>query len=156
MVTYLLEQLKLEQKDDTKRPTILVIDDDEVLSDLLSERLKRQGFRAVTTDSGKHGLEMVGTEHPSLVILDLRLPDMDGFSICEKLADSSATCDIPVIILSGMEQPDIIRRARLAGCFYFVRKPYDPNALLVLIKQALDESYPEWKGPDADDTASDI
>ncbi|MEA1952368.1 MAG: response regulator, partial [Planctomycetota bacterium] len=123
-----------------KRQTILVIDDDEALSDVLSLRLQQQGFDAITADSGKGGLAMVRDESPSLIVLDLRLPDMDGFEICEVLADSTETCDIPIIILSGMERPDIIRRSRLAGCFYFLRKPYDPNALLVLIRQALDES----------------
>ena len=140
MVAYLLEELKLAKQTTPKRQTILVIDDDEALSDVLSHRLERQGFDAVTADSGKGGLAMVKAENPSLIVLDLRLPDMDGFEICEVLADSPETCNIPVIILSGMERPDIIRRSRLAGCFYFVRKPYDPNALLVLIRQALEES----------------
>ncbi|MBN2296702.1 MAG: response regulator [Pirellulales bacterium] len=140
MVAYLLEELKLAKKETPERQTILVIDDDEALSDVLSRRLQSQGFDAITADSGKRGLAMVQDESPNLIVLDLRLPDMDGFEICEVLADSPETCNIPVIILSGMERPDIIRRSRLAGCFYFLRKPYDPNALLVLIKQALEES----------------
>ena len=61
------------------------------------------------------------------MLLDLRLPDMEGFSIGEQLADDPATCGVPVIVLSAMERPDIIRRTRAAGCQYFVRKPYDPN-----------------------------
>ena len=144
MVAYLLEELKLARQDKPKRPTILVIDDDEALSDVLSKRLRSQGFDTVTADSGRRGLAVAKAECPSLVVLDLRLPDMDGFEICEVLADSTDTCDIPVIILSGMESPDIIRRARLAGCFYFVHKPYDPNALLVLIRQAIEESQQRW------------
>lgn len=60
--------------------------------------------------------------------------------VCQQLVDNPATCDIPVIILSGMQRPDIIRRSRSAGCRYYVRKPYDPNALLVLIDQAIEES----------------
>jgi CheY-like chemotaxis protein len=75
-----------------------------------------------------------------LILLDLRLPDADGFSVCQELADSSETCAIPVIILSGMERPDIIRRSRAAGCQYFVRKPYDPNALLILVQHAIGEA----------------
>ena len=75
------------------------------------------------------------------MILDLRLPDVHGFSIpAEQLVDAAETCSIPVIMLSGMERPDIIRRCRAAGCTYFVRKPYDPNALLVLIRQAIGEA----------------
>ena len=123
-----------------RRQSILVIDDDAALADVLSRRLKQQGFYTKTADSGTEGLSMARSEHPDLILLDLRLPDKDGFSICEELADSPGTCNIPVIILTGMEQPDIIRRSRLAGCYYFVRKPYDPNALLVLIRQAIEEA----------------
>ena len=92
----------------------------------------------MVASSGEEGLATARQRRPDLVVLDLRLPDADGFSICQELADSIETCSIPVIILSGMERPDIIRRSRAAGCQYFVRKPYDPNALLALIRQALE------------------
>jgi CheY-like chemotaxis protein len=65
---------------------------------------------------------------------------VEGFSIGEELADDPSTSGVPVIVLSGMERPDIIRRARAAGCQYFIRKPYDPNALLVLIRSAIEEA----------------
>jgi len=119
--------------------TILIIDDDEAMVDVLSRRLKQQGFGTLWADSGETGVATAQCERPALIVLDLRLPDTDGFTVCQRLVDSSETCEIPVIILSGMERPDIIRRCRSAGCQYFVRKPYDPNALLVLIRQALEE-----------------
>jgi CheY-like chemotaxis protein len=81
--------------------------------------------------------------HPHLVLLDVHLPDIDGLSVCQQLADDPATSHIPVIILTGMERPDIIRRSRAAGCQYFVRKPYDPNALLILIQHAIAEAR-QW------------
>lgn len=121
-------------------PTILVIDDDDAMVDALSQRLGRQGFEIMTADSGEGGLALARAEHPALVLLDLRLPDADGLAICQELADSPETCDIPVIVLSGMGQPDIVRRARAAGGHYFLRKPYDPNVLLILIRHALRES----------------
>ncbi len=71
----------------------------------------------------------------------IRLPDIDGLSVCERLANSPDTCDIPVIILSGMERPDIIRRSRAAGCRCFVSKPYDPNALLIFIRHWIGENH---------------
>ncbi len=124
----------------TPRHRILVVDDDEAMVELLTERLTRQGFEALSAETGESGLAVARKELPSLVILDLRLPDTDGLSVCQQLADSPETCAIPVIILSGMERPDIIRCCRAAGCYYFVRKPYDPNALLVLIEQAIGEA----------------
>ena len=116
------------------------MDDDEALVELLSRRLQQQGYETLAADTGQAGLALARRELPVLVILDLRLPDTDGLSVCQQLVDSPETCSIPVIILSGMERPDIIRRCRAAGCYYFVRKPYDPNALLVLIRQAITEA----------------
>jgi len=124
-----------------KRRTILIIDDDEVLSDVLSRRLQQQGFKAITADSGQCGLARARADQPSLILLDLRLPDADGITICEQLADDFETCSIPVIILTGVERPDILRRCRAAGCQYYLRKPYDPNALLILIRQAIADAY---------------
>jgi CheY-like chemotaxis protein len=123
-----------------QRPKILIVDDDDVLADVLSDRLKRQGFEAVTAETGDSGLTKAQSQRPALIVLDLQLPDIDGFSICEQLVDSPETCAIPVIILSGTERPDILRRCRAAGARYFLRKPYDPNVLLVLIRQALTDS----------------
>ena len=140
MPTDILEQPLASLADTRQRQTILVVDDDEALVDVLTHRLAQQGFETLTAHSGKRGLILARSESPDLILLDLRLPDTDGFAICGQLADCSQTSGIPVIILSGMERPDIIRRSRSAGCYYFVRKPYDPNALLVLIRQAICEA----------------
>ncbi len=122
------------------RYSVLIVDDDEALADVLSTRLTRQGFGTLIADSGQRALELARAERPDCILLDLRLPDVDGFDLCQKLVDSAETCEIPVIIVSGLEQPDIIRRCRAAGCRYYVRKPYDPNALLTLVRQAIDET----------------
>ena len=124
--------------------TILIIDDDDAMADVLGQRLVRQGYDILVAASGEEGLALARRQTPSLVLLDLRLPDVDGFNVCQELADSPDTCTIPVIILSGMERPDIIRRSRAAGCQYYVRKPYDPNALLILVQHAIGESRSFW------------
>ena len=140
MSSDVLEQPQPEAVEVGERPTVLIIDDDAVLADVLSRRLRQQQFEAITASSGESGLSMARVQCPALIVLDLRLPDADGLSICEALADSPETCSVPVIILSGLEQPDILRRCRAAGCYYFIRKPYDPNALLTLIRQAIRET----------------
>jgi DNA-binding response OmpR family regulator len=137
---YILERSEPETAEDRKPHTILIIDDDEALADVLAVALSRQGFKTITAGTGESGLQHARSLHPDLIVLDLLLPGADGFSVCHQLADSPETCTIPVIILSGMEQPDILRRCRAAGCRYFVRKPYDPNALLILIRHAIRET----------------
>ena len=148
MFSSVLEQPQLSPLATSNRHSILIVDDDEVLVDVLSRRLRRQGFETATADSGGLGLAKALSNHPALIVLDLGLPDTDGLAICEQLADSPETCAIPVVILSGMERPDMVRRCRAAGCHYFVRKPYDPNALLVLIQHAIQEAG-SWGGTDA-------
>jgi len=118
---------------------ILIIEDDDSQREVLSLRLNSQGFKTLQAANAMDGLRLAEERRPHLVLLDVRLPDIDGFSVCRHLDENPATSGIPVIILSGMERPDIIRRARRAGCHYFVRKPYDPSALLCLVEQAIME-----------------
>ncbi len=130
-----------------RRHTVLIIDDDHTLAEVLSHGLKQQGFRAVAAHSGAAGLRKAKAEPPSAIILDLGLPDADGLTVCSQLADSPETCAAPIIILSGTEQPDIVRRCRAAGSHYFLRKPHDPSALLVLLRQAICDTN-DWANAD--------
>ena len=120
-----------------ERDRILIVDDDGEQVEVLSLALNRQGFETISATTFAEGLELARSRHPHLVILDIRLPDGNGLDMCQVLSDDPQTSGIPVIILSGMERPDIIRSCRAAGCRYYVRKPYDPNALLVLAENAL-------------------
>ena len=131
-----------------QRHSVLIIDDDDSLSEVLSHRLKKQGFQTVAAYSGQSGLAQAKAHPPSAIILDLGLPDIDGLTICEQLADAPETCGVPILVLSGTEEAGVVRRCRAAGCHYFLRKPYDPNALLVLIRQAIGEVH-DWHGADA-------
>ncbi len=120
--------------------TVMVVDDDEAQVCSLEHRLVQLGFRVLTAHRGHDALQLASSDPPDIVLLDLRLPDMEGFEVCSRLADAPGTCGIPVIIVSAMERPDIVRRARSVGCEYYLRKPYDPNVLLALIERALAES----------------
>jgi CheY-like chemotaxis protein len=126
-----------------RRRSIVIIDDDHDQAEILGRRLRSQGYETLVANTGSSGRELVKSEQPSLVVLDVRLPDVDGFTVCSRLADDPGTCEIPVILLSGMERPDIIRRARAVGSQFYVRKPYDPNALLILIQSAIREAE-DW------------
>lgn len=140
MLAEVVEKPELQPERVEQGPTILIVDDDDALAEVLALRLQKQGFETVTVSTGGQGLQRAKIQRPALIVLDLRLPDADGFEICQQLADSPDTCAIPVIILSGLEQPDILRRCRAAGCQFFVRKPYDPNVLLTLIRQSLHDA----------------
>ncbi len=119
---------------------ILIVEDDLSQSEVLAHRFTNLGYNTLTAQTGQMGLRLARAERPDLILLDIRLPDIDGLSVCHELNDDAETCDIPIIVLSAMERPDIIRRTRSAGCHYFLRKPYDPNVLLMLAQAAIDNS----------------
>jgi len=137
----LLTQLEPVKSSRDGRRNVLIVDDDQEQADTLAHCLQRQGFDATVTLEGQLGLDWAVRHHPDVVIMDICLPDADGLEVCEQLVDAPDTCDIPVIIVSGVEKPDIVRRSRTAGCRYFVHKPFDPNALLTLIETALQSDF---------------
>jgi len=143
---FLVEPEPAEQSHD-RHHTVLIVDDDAVVTEVLKWRLERVGFCTLTAASGQQGLALARNLQPDLILLDLRLPDVDGLTVCRELSDSPETCTIPIIILSAVEGPDILRRCREAGCQFYLRKPYDPNVLLTIMREAIAsmESWPEAK-----------
>ncbi len=123
---------------------ILLVDHDCRVLESLSESLTRQGYNVATAADGVTALRMAACQPTDLIILDVCLPDGDGMDICAQLTDDPSTCGIPVIILSEVGDQNIVRQARNAGCSFFLRKPYDPNSLLVLIKAALRSAKDAW------------
>lgn len=125
------------------QPLVLIVDDDADIVESLAYRLSQQGFATCTAGTGNEAILRARCDHPAAILLDLGLPDMDGLAVCEELVDSSETCEIPIIVVSGADRHDILRRCRSAGCRFFLRKPYDPDALLTLLRQAIRELR-EW------------
>ena len=121
---------------------ILIIDDDRDQAEVLATALSRLGFETLVAHDLAVGRQLVHDRSPQLIILDIRLPDGNGLELCRQLGDDPRTLQTPVIILSGMESSDIVRRARTAGCRYFLRKPYDPNSLLLMVEDTLADHGP--------------
>ncbi|RMF99448.1 MAG: response regulator [Planctomycetota bacterium] len=123
------------------RLKVLIVDDEPVLVEVLCMRLEGQGFKTIGVYDGRSALSAAQEEKPDAVILDLHLPDTHGLDVCRTLAENPDTASIPVIILSGSDEPEVIRKIRAAGGCYFVAKPYDPNVLLLVLHQALESSW---------------
>ena len=138
MTIEVLAELETQTAATTPPTRILIVDDDADQALALSLRLQKQGFETTTVDSGRAALHAASSFRPQLILLDVGLPDMSGLEVCERLVDSEDTCGTPVLIISGSDSDDIVRRCRAAGSEFFIRKPYDPNVVLVLIERALD------------------
>ena len=130
MLSDILEQPKAQPVDEDARSTVLIVDDDDVLADVLSRRLQHQGFETSTATSGKAGLAETRANHPDLIVLDLCLPDIDGFAICEELAEDGllrelhAMDDRPAVLLVGwMDRYAGVWRAWQQGGDELLMKP---------------------------------
>jgi PAS domain S-box-containing protein len=115
---------------------VLVIDDDQDTCKLLSAALTERGFQVETASDGESGLERAKEGHPGLILLDMRMPGMDGFSVLRSLKNLPATAEIPVIAMTGSHDLKTTARARLLalGASDFITKPFDMNMLVEEIR----------------------
>ncbi len=106
---------------------LLVIDDDSAVTDLLTLLLKSQGFEVFATNNSAEGLSMIREREPDLVVLDLMMPEMDGWEVCRSVRQFS---QVPIIILSALNDPSMIASVLDAGADDYLTKP-TPSRVLV-------------------------
>ena len=120
---------------------ILYVEDNEDNVYMLSRRLKRKGFEIAIAMDGEQGLEMAQQEKPDLILMDLSLPKMDGWTATKHLKKSDTTQTIPVIALSAHAMEEHRQSALEAGCDDYDTKPVDMARLLGKIKRLLGTSH---------------
>ncbi|OGP72820.1 MAG: hypothetical protein A2V86_08970 [Deltaproteobacteria bacterium RBG_16_49_23] len=121
---------------------ILIVDDERDIVKALTIRLQSSGYNTVVAFDGAQGVFMAYKEKPSLILLDIRMPAGDGFSVAEKLRESKRTSRIPIIFLTGSPETNAEERARGLGARFFIKKPYDPEELLDAVRRALEVKPP--------------
>lgn len=116
---------------------ILVVDDEEDILKLLKYNLSREGYQVFCTTSGEKILNLVKTETPDLIVLDLMLPGMDGLEVARRLKYNSDTRNVPIIMLTAKgEEADIVTGLEL-GADDYITKPFSPRILLARVKAVL-------------------
>jgi len=117
---------------------ILLIEDDLSLQKAFVDFLKKENYQVLTANDGLKGLEIAKEEKPNVILLDLILPKMKGLSVLEKIKEDELTKDIPVIILTNLEDPEGIEKAIEKGATaYLIKKDYSLKELLEKIKENL-------------------
>jgi CheY-like chemotaxis protein len=118
-------------------PKILLIEDNEMNRDMLSRRLVMRGFDVVVAIDGSSGAAAAAGEQPDLILMDVSLPDMDGFAVTRQLRAQPATATIPVIALTAHSMDTDRLHAMEAGCQDYDTKPVDLARLLAKINALL-------------------
>lgn len=122
------------------RKKILVVDDDAELVELVSFNLKHAGYSIGTASNGVDAIKKARTLAPDLIVLDVMMPELDGFAVCEILRRDSTTASIPIMMLTALSS-ELGRIAGLgSGASDFVTKPFSPRLLLARIEELLNKA----------------
>ena len=119
---------------------ILVVDDSEDMRALLQRLLERAGYRVVVAEDGQASLTQAKLYHPALILMDMSLPDMDGWEAVEHLRKMREFRTIPIIAVTAHVSPQDEERAMIVGCTSHVGKPFDTKVLLQKIALLLASS----------------
>jgi two-component system alkaline phosphatase synthesis response regulator PhoP len=120
--------------------TIAIVEDEANIVELVKYNLDREGYRTISANNGRRGLELVKQELPDLVILDLMLPELDGISVCKQLRSDAQTKAIPIIILTAKsEEADRVLGLEM-GADDYVTKPFSPRELVARVRAVLRRS----------------
>lgn len=119
-------------------PRILVVDDEYLIRWSLEQNLKKEGYEIFLSESGEEAIEVINKESPDIVLLDIKLPGMDGYEVLDKILKIDK--DIMVIMITAYEEVDKVVKAIKLGAFDYVTKPFDFNKVLLSVQKALEAS----------------
>jgi len=117
---------------------IMMVDDDRLVTELLQKLLKADGFETVATNDSSVAVELAKTELPDIFLLDLMMPQPDGFRLCRMLREEPLFVRTPIIIVTALDDSDSRAVAFGAGATDFITKPFHPGELKEKILEALE------------------
>jgi CheY-like chemotaxis protein len=118
---------------------VLAIDDQFDNLAIIQMSLRLEGFEVITSDNGREGIEKAESELPDIILLDMMMPYMDGYEVYQHLKRKKATKNIPVIMLTAVDQPQQMEKAKKMGMQDYITKPFDPLNLATRIRFFLDK-----------------
>ena len=129
--------LKKEKGKTEKKIKVLVADDDRNVISIIRDSLEPELYEVLEAVNGKEALGMVFAESPDIIVLDIMMPDMDGYRVCQELKEHDSTKKVPIIILSAKAGVDDKLKAIDIGIDDYIVKPFDPRELKARMKMRL-------------------
>lgn len=126
-----------EMAKENPKKRVVVVDDEVPIARMLKIRLEAQGYEVSLAHDGKHGLDLIQSNHPDLVILDIVLPVIDGFKVCRILKFDATYQNIPVIMLTARSAEESKRLGQQMGADAYFTKPFEPDQLLRKIDELI-------------------
>ena len=118
---------------------ILVVDDEPDILQVVIFRLKKLGHEILTATDGKKGLDLIRSQKPGVVLLDLRLPIIDGLEVCRQVKADDKLKNIPIILVTASSSSEISKKAKEVKADDYITKPFDSDQLLAKVERFLEE-----------------
>ena len=118
-----------------KGRAVLVVEDDPEINELVGAYVQIAGFDYHSALNGTQAVEKATQTHPALIVLDIMLPDFDGFEVARRLKSQTGTRTIPIVMLTALDREEYRLRGKSAGAAAYLTKPFDPDRLLEAIKE---------------------
>jgi len=119
---------------ESQMPKILIVDDDVIITDLMKMLVSMEGHQPTTVNDSTQAMEVANTVQPDLITLDLMMPGLTGFELCELLHNDPRFANIPIVIVSARDDPESKERALQAGARDYITKPFGMDDFLGKIK----------------------
>lgn len=115
--------------------SVLVVEDDPEINELVGAYVQIAGFNYQSALTGAQAVAKATSARPSLIVLDIMLPDFDGFEVARRLKSEEQTRRIPIVMLTALDRDEYRERGRSSGAVEYLTKPFDPDKLLATIKE---------------------
>jgi len=122
----------------TKKKKVLIIDDHEEIRELVSVTLRGTEFEVLKASGGRKGIQLAREQKPDVILLDIIMPEIDGFTVSNFIKQIPDTEDIPIIFLSAKETKEGLNIALKQGAVDYIIKPFSPNDLLTRLRRAIE------------------
>jgi CheY-like chemotaxis protein len=119
---------------------VLIVDDESPIRLVCRVNLTSVGFETVEAETGEAALEIVRTERPDLILLDIMLPGLDGWKVAEELRSAKETSEIPILFLTARSNPVDEERAYALGGLGYITKPFDPGAMTEQVRNVIERA----------------
>lgn len=116
---------------------ILVIDDEKDLCEQVKIRLEAGGYKCFTTFNGRDGISKAKLEMPDLILLDIKMPGLDGYQVISLIKKDVQIASIPIVVLTGLDDETAVKKASALGAEGYMMKPFDSESLLFTVKEFL-------------------
>lgn len=121
--------------------TVLVVDDDAMNREVMEAFLMAENFTVLLANNGTSALQIADNKSPDVIILDVKMPDLSGYEVCERLKSNPQTKAIPVIIVTGFDAPEDRERGLLAGAQSFLSRPFSGDNLVGHVRDLLTQTH---------------